>query len=150
MNSFLFSFFVPIIGTVQSSSIHYEASVRPCVRRVEARAAGTEVRHGAQRVARSHAREKKITAGGGSKRMEKKAGKKYFGGSEKRGRERKRKHNQQKDCVCTVETKKCTHNHIIVFFLFLWSRRSCNLKFFKPLSQEKRIECKGKKIVNDD
>ena len=84
MNSFLFSSFVPIIGTVQSSSIHYEASVRPCVRRVEARAAGTEVRRGARRVARSHAREKKRTAGGGSKRVEKKAGKKYFGGREEK------------------------------------------------------------------
>ena len=41
------------------------------------------------RVPRSHARGKKRTAGGGSTRADKKAGKNYFGGSEKRrGREK--------------------------------------------------------------
>ena len=84
---------------------------------------------------------KKMYAGGGATRADKKAGKKYFGGSEgagekkkKFGRERKKilasTRTQPTNRLCTVETKKCTHNHIIVFFLFLRRRRSYNHKIF--------------------
>ncbi len=57
-------------------------------RRVEARAAGTEVRRGARRVARSDARGKKEPLAADWRVNTKKAGKKYFGGSEGAGEQK--------------------------------------------------------------
>ncbi len=106
MNSFLFSSFVPIIGTVQSSnSINYLSTVRPSDRRVEGKLAreyqgplwrvtGTEVPRArgkkcpsaADRRARTKRREKKYFGGSEGAGETKKN---HFGGSEKKGRERK-------------------------------------------------------------
>ncbi len=111
MNSFLFLFFVPIIGTVQSSnSINYLSNVRPCVRRVEGklareyrappwRATGTEVPRArgkkctpaADRRARTKRQEKIISAGAMARERRKKY---YSGGSEKKFW-RRREHNPQ-------------------------------------------------------
>ena len=83
--SFLFSFFVPIIGTVQSSSILKSQCpcVRACVRAKfdawKRARAGTKLRRGA----------KKTTAGDGSTRANKNGGKKLFWREGRRGREKK-------------------------------------------------------------
>ena len=107
MNSFLFLFFVPIIGTVQSSSILYikiAMSVRAKFDAWKEGAASTEVRRDARRVPRSRARgkkrrkraaerrartkrrEKNISAGAKARERKKniiQAGAKKRGGSEK-------------------------------------------------------------------
>ena len=141
MNSFLFSSFVPIIGTVQSSnSINYLSTVRPSDRRVEGklareyqgppwRATGTEV---------PRARKKKRTAGGGSTRVDKKAGKKYFGGSEGAGEKKKSFRRERKKILASTRTQPtkrltyCKEDFFLPILLrsIYHTGRSCNHRFF--------------------
>ena len=64
-------------------------SIRACVAWKENWATNTEVRHGAQRVPRSHAQEKKRTAGSRSMRADKKAEKHTLAGAKARERRKK-------------------------------------------------------------